>query len=227
MIANPYSGKLIHFEGIDASGKSGQLTRLKNYLQAFQKAQFRKTHFTKEPDIGHPSGVEICQILHGKHPNPAINTANLHPFEMQSRYFRNRVWHYPVEVVSYLAKEFNVVSDRGLASMCFGVSSPAEFKPLMGIQEQFFLGAGVPFIWPDLIIIYDVSAEEASKRMQEQGKEKDDFEKDLEFQMRVRENYLWFAKQYPNCHVIDGSGQPEEIFVKTKEILVPILGLSV
>ena len=226
MIPNPYSGKLIHFEGIDASGKSGQLTRFKNYLQAFQKTQFQKTHFTKEPDIGHPSGVEIYQILHGKHPDPTINTATLHPFEMQSRYFRNRIWHYPVEVISYLAKEFNVISDRGVASICFGVSSSAELKPLMGIQEQAFEGAEVPFIWPDAILIYDVPADVARQRMLEQKKELDAFEKDLEFQMRVRENYLAFAKQYPNCHIIDGSGQPEDVFTKTKEILVPILGLS-
>ena len=224
MTPNPYAGKLIQFEGINASGKSGQFTRLKNYLQAFQKAQFRKTHFTKEPNVSHPSGREIYQLLQGKH--PAISIVDLHPFEMQSRYFRNRVWHYRVEVLSYLSKEFNVISDRGVASMCFGVSSPTEFKPLMGIQEQAFLGAEVSFIWPDVIVIFDVSAEEASKRMQEQGKEKDAFERDLEFQMRVRENYLAFAKQYPNCHIVDGSGQPEEIFTKTKEILIPILGLE-
>ena len=224
MVPNPYQGKFIQFEGIDASGKSGQFTRLKNYLQAFQKAQFRKTHFTKEPDVGHPSGVEIYKILQRKH--ETVNIDNLHPFEMQSRYFRNRIWHYPAEVLSYLAKEFNVISDRGVASMCFGVSSPVEFRPLMGIQEQAFLGAGTPFIWPDAILIFDVPADVARQRMLEQGKELDAFEKDVNFQMRVRENYLAFSKEYPNCHIIDGSGQPEEIFTRTKEILVPILGLS-
>lgn len=225
MTPNPYVGKLIHFEGIDASGKSGQLTRFKNFIQAFHHAQFRKTFFTKEPDVDHPSGKEIYDLLNGEH--KAINIADLHPFEIQSMYFRNRIWHYRTKVLSNLAKEFSVISDRGVASICFGVSSPVEFKPLMRIQEQAFLGAEVSFIWPDIIIIFDVSAEEASKRMKEQGKEKDAFEKDLDFQMRVRENYLAFAKEYPNCYVIDGSGKPEDIFVKTKEILTPILGLSV
>lgn len=224
MTPNPYAGKLIQFEGIDASGKSGQFTRLKNFLQAFHQKQFRKTFFTKEPDVDHPSGREIYDILHDK--LETIKIADLHPFEMQSRYFRNRIWHYRTKVLSNLAKEFHVVSDRGVASMCFGVSSPAEFKPLMGIQEQAFLGADVPFIWPDVILIYDVPADVTRQRMLEQGKELDAFEKDLDFQMRVRENYLAFAKEYPNCHVIDGSGQPEEIFARTKEILTPILGLS-
>ena len=224
MITNPYSGKYICFEGIDASGKSGQFTRMKTWLQAFHEAKFRKTFFTKEPDIDHPSGKEIYDLLLNRH--ATFNIANLHPFEMQSRYFRNRIWHYRVKVLANLAKEFHVISDRGVASMCFGVSSPFEFKPLMGIQEQFFLGAGVPFIWPDAILIYDVSADVARQRMLEQGKELDAFERGLDFQMMVRENYLAFAKQYLNCHIIDGSGQPEEVFTKTKEILVPMLGLQ-
>lgn len=224
MIKNPYPGKLIHFEGIDASGKSAQFTRWKIFLQAYHPGQFAKTFFTKEPDIEHKSGREIYDLLLNKH--PTLKIADLHPFEMQSRYFRNRVWHYRVKVLANLAKEFHVVSDRGVASICFGVSSPAELEPLMRIEEQFFLGAEVPFIWPDAILIYDVSADVARERLMAQGKELDAFENDVNFQMRVRDNYLAFAKQYPNCHIIDGSGQPEEVFARTKEILVPILGLK-
>lgn len=224
MTKNPYAGKIIHFEGIDASGKSGQFLRWKNVLQAFHEAQFKKMFFTKEPNTEHPSGKEIYELLQNKH--LTVNIVDLHPFEMQSRYFRNRIWHYRARVIPYLAKEFHVISDRGVASMCFGVSSPAEFKPLMGIQEQAFEGAEVPFIWPDAILIYDVPADVARHRLLAQGKELDWFEKNMEFQMGVRDNYLAFAKQYPNCHIIDGSGQPEEVFTKTKEILVPLLGLS-
>lgn len=223
MTANPYAGKLIQVEGIDASGKSGNFTRLKNYVQAYHEVQFRKIFFTKEPDVDHSSGREIYDLLLNRH--PTLNIADLHPFEMQSRYFRNRIWHYRAKVLPNLSKEFHVISDRGVGSICFGVSSPAELKPLIGIQEQAFLGAEVPFIWPDAILIYDVPADVARERLLAQGKELDVFEQDLDFQMRVRENYLAFAKQYPNCHIIDGSGQPEEVFLKTKEILVPILGL--
>lgn len=223
MVANPYAAKFVNFEGIDASGKSDQFRRWKNVLLAFHEAQFRKMFFTKEPDIDHPSGIEIYELLSGKH--PTLKIEDLHPFEMQSRYFRNRVWHDRARVIPNLAKGFHVISDRGKASRCFGASSPEDFRPLIGIEEQAFLGAEVPFIWPDAILIYDVPADIARQRMLEQGKELDAFEKDLEFQMRVRENYLAFAKQYPNCHVIDGSGQPEEVFVKTKEILSPLLGL--
>lgn len=224
MISNPYSARYICFEGIDASGKSSQFTRFKTWLQAYHVKYFEKIFFTKEPDIDHPSGVEIYDLLLGRH--ETLKMENIHPFEFQSRYFRNRTWHYRVKVLANLAKEMHVISDRGVASMCFGVSSPVEFKPLMGIQEQAFLGAEVPFIWPDAILVYDVSADVARARNVASGKELDAFEKNLEFQMRVRENYLMFEKHYPNCHVIDGSGQPEDVFTKTKEILVSVLGLK-
>lgn len=223
MIPNPYAGKIIQFEGIDASGKSEQFMRWKNVLQAYHQAQFKKMFFTKEPDTDHGSGREIYDLLLGRH--QTLNIAELHPFEMQSRYFRNRIWHCRAKVIPNLANGFHIISDRGYASMCFGASSPAEFKPLMGIQEQFFEGTEVPLIWPDAILIYDIPAEVARKRLLAKRKNLDAFEKDLDFQIRVRDNYLAFAKQYPNCHIIDGSGQPEEVFVKTKEILAPILGL--
>ena len=224
MITNMHPGKFICFEGIDASGKSEQFRRFSNFIKAYHQAHFKNTLFTKEPDTDHPSGKEIYDILLKRH--ATLNIADLHPFEMQSRYFRNRIWHYRAKVLLNLAKEFNVISDRGVASMCFGVSSPVEFKPLMGIQEQAFLGAEVPFLWPDVILVYDVPADVARRRLLDKGKELDAFEEDISFQMRVRENYLAFAKQYPNCHVIDGSGQPEDVFVRTKEVLMPILGLS-
>lgn len=224
MIPNPYSGKYICFEGIDKSGKSEQFKRWGNVLRAYHEAQFQKIFFTKEPDVEHESGREIYDLLCGKH--PILKIEDLHPFEFQSRYFRNRIWHYQARVIPNLAKEFHVISDRGVASMCFGASSPTDFKPLMGIQEQAFLGAGVDFICPDAILIYDVPADIAGQRLLAQGKEPDAFEKDLKFQMKVRNNYLAFAKQYPNCYIIDGSGPAEEVFIKTKEILVPILGLN-
>ncbi len=224
MTANPYFGRYVCFEGIDASGKSEQFKRFERWFQAYHEPQFRKTFFTKQPDVDHESGREIYELLQKRH--STLNIEDLHPFEMQSRYFRNRIWHYRVKVIPNLAKEFHVISDRGVGSICFGVYLPDEFEPLMGIQEQAFLGAEVPFIWPDTILIYDVPADVARQRMLEQGKELDAFERDLNFQMKVRDNYLAFAKEYPNCYVIDGSDQPEEVFVRTKEILAPLLGLS-
>lgn len=214
MTPNPFPGKFLAVEGIDASGKSVQFMRLKNYLPAFCFDQSRLL-FTKEPNVDHESGVEIYQLLKEEH--PTLKLSEMNPWVMQSRYFRNRIWHYATKVLPALKAGVHVVSDRSLASICFGVLSPEEFAPLLAIEEQAFLGAEIPFIWPDKILIYDVSAEMARRRMLERGKNLDGFERDLDFQMRVRQNYLKFARRYPNCQVIDGSGGPEEVFKETRE----------
>lgn len=223
MTLNPFPGKFLAVEGIDASGKSDQFVRLKNYLLAYCFDQ-SKLLFTKEADTDHESGKEIYQLLHGEHPTLKLNEIN--PWVMQARYFRNRIWHYANKVLPALKAGIHVVSDRSLASICFGVLSPEEFAPLLAIEEQAFLGAELPFIWPDKILIYDVSAEVARKHMTEQQKKLDEFEKDMGFQMRVRQNYLEFARRYPNCHVINGSGKPEDVFRETKRIVVEFFGLS-
>jgi len=220
---NTYPGRFITFEGIDASGKSQQFMWFESLIRAQSLSRDRGILFTKEPDTDHESGREIYDILMVRH--KTINLADMHPFEMQSRYFRNRIWHYRKKVLQALMKDIHVISDRGVASICFGVSSPDEFRPLISIEEQAFLGAETPFLWPDMILIFDVPAGVARKRLIAQGKELDAFERDLNFQMRVRENYLEFARRYPNCHIIDGSGSPKEVFEKTKEIVIPLLGL--
>lgn len=222
MTPNPFPGKFLAVEGIDASGKSEQFARLKNYLPAFCFDN-SKLLFTKEADSDHESGIEIYQLLRGAHPTLKLNEMN--PWVMQARYFRNRIWHYANKVLPALEKGFNVISDRSVASICFGVLSSEEFAPLLAIEEQAFLGAGVSFIWPDKILIFDVPAEVARGRMANQRKELDEFEKDLELQMRVRQNYLEFARRHPNCHVIDGSGKPEDVFKETKRVVVQFFGL--
>lgn len=224
MQPNTYPGKFITLEGVDASGKSRQFLLLKGFIQAALSLVGRDVLFTKEPDTDHESGREIYDILMGRH--KTINIADLHPFEMQSRYFRNRIWHYRKKVLQALMRGEHVISDRGVASICFGISSPDEFRPLLSIEEQAFLGAETPFPWPDMILIFDVPVEIARERLNAQGKDLDAFERDLAFQMRVGENYLEFARRYPNCHVIDGSGNPDEVFQKTKEFICPFLGLK-
>ena len=100
MVTNPFPGKLINFEGIDASGKTGAVTRLKNVISAFHLSSADKVLFTKEPATEHESGREIYEILKGRH--PTLSVVNMHPFEMQSHYFRNRIWHYKNKVLPAL-----------------------------------------------------------------------------------------------------------------------------
>ena len=199
MITNPYSGKFVTFEGIDGSGKSEQFSRTVRFMQAYHpKIPMADT---KEP-TKNLSGVEIYNILHGRH--SIYRLAEMHRFHFQSFYFKDRIWHYKSVVIPALNIGTHILSDRGVASGAFGAKSPDDFKTIIGIQEQMFLAAEVPFIWPDLILIFDVDVSVAMERLNKRGVALDQFEQEGNLK-RVRENYLAFAKTYPNCRIVDGS----------------------
>jgi thymidylate kinase len=81
---------------------------------------------------------------------------------------------------------------------------------------------GEDFIWPDAIFIFDVSTETSIARSRLKGRKLDGHETTAVLK-RVRENYKFFAKTYPNCHVIDGERTPEEIAADVQNIILPIL----
>lgn len=222
MQKNDYPSQLITFEGIDGSGKSHQLIRAKNYLASLQIPFV----YTKEP-TDQPSGKLIYDLLNGRTNTdfPDLRLEEMHRFHFQSFYFTDRVWNYKSRIVPSLRSGFHVLADRGIVSVVYGAQSVEDFKPLIGIQEQFFLTAGVPFIWPDLNIIYDVPVEIAMVRLKEQGKVLDQFET-RKMLYRVRENYLAFAKTYSNCVIIDNTGDEHSVFTETKKLLAEILELG-
>ena len=220
MVINSNSGKLIDFEGIDGSGKSEQFSRTINFLQAY----YPKLNFvsTKEPTKD-PSGVEIYEILNGRHATEELSL--MHRFHFQSFYFKNRIHHRKRLVNPSLEKGTHVISDSGVASGSFGIKSPKDFPAVIGIQEQMFLSAEVPFIWPDLILIFDVDVSIAMERLKQKGIVLDQFEKEDNLR-RVSGNYLAFAGTYQNCQVIDGTRTPEQVFTEVKRFIYPVLRLD-
>ena len=96
------------------------------------------------------------------------------------------------------------------------------------MHEDLFAEAGVPLIWPDLIVIYDVTPETAMRRMEK--KEKDAFENELKAR-RVTSNYRALAALYPNCQLIDAEYDGEEgqkaIFADARQYIYPLLGLNI
>lgn len=220
MIVNPHPGKFISFEGIDGSGKSEQFTRVKNFINAYKKGV--KWAETKEP-TDRPFGQEIYQVLNGNHPQ--FKLESMHPYHFQSMYFRDRVWDYKNRIIPALSSGIHMFSDRGPASVVFGARHDGDFGPLMGIQEQMFLGAEVPFIWPDLILIYDVDVELAIHRLKKKGRVMDKFEQEENLQ-RVRENYLVFSRIYPNCIVVNGSLTEDQVFKEAKPYIMNCLGIN-
>lgn len=216
MIKNPHKGKFVTFEGIDFSGKSEQYVRTRNYLTA-NYPDF-KASYLKEP-----RDPEIYDLLFNRHPDHKIN--EMHPFTIQAWYFRDRVLNFKKNVIPALEAGVSVIMDRGPLSVVFGASHIGDIRHLMEIQKQFFIGAEVPFIWPDANLIFDIPMDEFSKRAEKSGRPRDEFEK-VDKQIIVRNNYHQFAKLDLNCHLIDGHRDPKDVFDDTWLVLQKTLKLE-
>lgn len=224
MILNPHRSKLILFEGIDGSGKSEQYNRLKTFMRAYFPDI--KIAYTKEPDVNRPTGGTIYQILKGQ--NSEFKFSEMASYHMQAFYIEDRIEDYRDYTIPNLQNGFHDFKDRGMpSSFCYGSDSSREFHDFLGLHNRVFSAAKVPLIWPDLTLIYDVPAELAIERMKRSGKQLDVFEQKNKLKM-VRKNYHDFAKfpEFPNCTIIDGSLSMEEVFIETKRLVLPLLGLS-
>lgn len=220
MIKNPYPGKFITFEGIDGSGKSDQFKLIRNDLLAIPNVN---VVFTKEPP-NNEVGVEIYDILRGYH--PTIKLENLSRLEMQRKYFLARRMQYQDLNIPVLRAGVNVVSDRGVLSVAYGLKDISELDQFFSIEQGMFDYHRVPFIAPDLNLIYDVDVDTAIERLKQKNRALDEFEQKSVLEP-TRANYLAIAQKIPNCIVIDGTPPIEEVFKETKRHVYELLGLKV
>ena len=224
---NPYTGKFIVPAGVDGSGKDTQLRRLDYALTFFPKVKVLRP-FLKEPTDG-PFGRRIRDILANRDVEFHLGQ-NLTDAEFQKFFIRDSIYHHQNVIIPALESGTNVICGRGRESaIVYGGNTISEFRDIVAIHEEMFAQAGVPLIWPDLIVIYDVAPETAMKRMESSKKEKDAFENELKVR-RVCSNYRALAALYPNCKLIDAEPEGEEgqkkIFVDAREYIYPLLGIE-
>lgn len=220
MVTNPYPGRFILFEGLNGAGKSTQIEIANSWASHFTAGPapvLTKEPYTKTQDDRRVRlGDEIYQVLKGEHKRTRLADVTVEDFQRYF-YFPNRVQHYLEVVLPALEKGTSVLSDRGLASVCFGAKSIGSLYHLMAEQLGMFEALQLP--WPDAIIIYDLPPDVALQRMRESGKKLDGHET-LETQERVRENYRVFSRNWPNCYLVDGTGEKELVF---RERTLPII----
>ena len=222
MLENKYPGKFVVFEGIDGSGKSTQIRRANDYLY---DGDHVVSVMTKEPYVASPHGQpvhlgkEIYQVLKGEHDRTRLADLTLDQFQRYF-YFPNRVQHYLDVIIPSLKQGLHVLSDRGAPSVCFGAENGGTLHQLMAEQLAMMNALRLP--WPDAILIYDIPVEVALSRLQDAGKELDAHERG-DILERVKENYRKFAKSWPNCYLIDGLGEPDEVWEReTKPVLAEV-----
>lgn len=221
MKKNPYSGKLFCVEGIDGSGKSEQFKLLHDELV---KIPAINVIFTKEP-TNSEMGREIYDILRSQH--QTIKLEDLSELEMQRKYFYDRRGHYQDLVLPAIRAGVHVISDRGIASVAYGIKNMNDVDHFFSVQEAMFAHDKfkIPFIVPDKILIFDVDVDTAIERLRKKQRKLDKFEQRTKLE-QTRANYLAIVNKIPNCVVIDGRPSAEEVFVETKKHIFPLLGVN-
>ena len=187
-------GKFIVLEGIDGSGKT---TLAHTISDAVGGAEL-----TFEPTSG-PIGSALRSGAYGDIP-PAAEAL---------LFAADRAVHTR-QIEEILDSGRWVICDRYLGSTVayqsasFGES--ADWDWLLGMQKK-------SVITPDLTILLDIDPEVSGGRVDSRGEQKSKFER-LEFQRRVRDNYLRIAKER-GFSVLDASKSPEDLCSEAMKLI--------
>lgn len=218
--------KLIVLEGLDASIKLTQIELIKKYFES-HNLKFYYLHF---PIYGHNEASNvISSYLRGEYGN--INDVN--PIFVANMYAMDRYLYLP-ELQRHLMENDVVLLDRYVFSnMAYQGAKYENFgqaEIMWNWIDEFEFGF-LELPYPDLNLFLDVPLQSIEKRLntKREGKDRDYLkgnidihEIDMNFQKRVRENYL-ALKSYQSFDVISVENRrPEEIFemYKTKLDLV-------
>lgn len=189
----------VSFEGIDGSGKSTQLKRLADWLEAEGHRVLR----TKEPDGGR-LGSEVRAMLTRERPF-ALDAVEELLLVSAARYDHVRTVVRPA-----LAEGYWVLSDRYVDST-YALQIHAGDAPegLLGAVNRAVVGETLP----DLTLVLDLSPDEALVRRRNRGPAAaaDPAEQTRRFGL-VREGFRRLAETEPlRCRLIDGNRDEESV----------------
>ncbi len=193
------SGRLIAFEGADASGKSTQARRLASRLGVELTFQFGATYI----------GSAIRSILL----DPVHETLDDRAEALLV--IADKAQHVTEIVAPALARGDTIISDRFTASTTAyqGYGRGLDRDELIGMMRWATHG-----LEPDLTVLLDVDLEVARQRL---GDEIDRLEgAGAEFHTRVREGYLEMAAADPDRWiVIDAGGTVDDVAARVDTAL--------
>ncbi|MDO8495401.1 MAG: dTMP kinase [bacterium] len=210
---NFHNGRFITVEGVNGCGKSSQGTRLSNLLRALGKMVLH----TKEPTTEFV-GRHIRQALQDK-----ALLATLGPIGLQSWYALDSHQHMQEQIVPALKRGEIVISDRYRPSLVHSALRKEDIASLLDLNATIL---GSDFLKPDLTFIFDVTPEEAMKRLHKKGVKLDEQETLPEI-ARTRELYLELAKEWPGAIVIDAMRDEKEVFVQVRSEVAALLKILI
>lgn len=203
----------ITFEGIEGTGKTTQIQKVKDYFEA----QGREVFLTLEPG-GSPIGKELRKmLLH-------VDNTAITPMAELFLYLADRAQHVFQVIRPQLDAGKIVISDRFADSTIVyqGYGRGLDPKVLHSLNETAVNG-----LWPDLTILLDLDVEVGLKRAMTRnmldGKTEAEgrFEQEeLSFHTRIREGYLtWAALNRSRIKIADATGTPEEVAANIQQLL--------
>jgi dTMP kinase len=206
----------ITFEGVEGSGKTTQIQRLKKYLT--QKGIHCKV--TREPG-GSSIGEKIRKILLNPDHREMVPTTELLLYEAA------RAQHVIEVIKPFIEKEGVVLCDRfSDATLAYqGYGRRVDLKWIQRLNHLSSQG-----IRPDVTFLLDCPSDVGLKRAIQRNRtlkqEKEErFEREeIQFHRRVRKGYLAIARKEPGrVKVIDTRQGEERVFEKIKKIVDNLL----
>jgi len=207
----------VTFEGIEGSGKSTAIRRLREHLMA----RGRGVTLTREPG-GSRLGKALRAILLD------VNSSDLEPTAELFLYLADRAQHVAQVIRPALAEDVVVLCDRYADSTVVyqGYGRGLDPKALHSLNDIAVAG-----LWPHATFLLDLDPElglrRAFDRNLREGTHASEgrFEaENLSFHTRVREGYLtWAALHRERYHVIDAAQPPDEVFESVRRVMDALL----
>lgn len=203
----------ITFEGIEGTGKTTQIAKVKEHFESMGKEVF----LTLEPG-GSRVGRELRKmLLH-------VDNNDITPITELFLYLADRAQHIAQVIRPELEAGKIVLCDRFADSTIVyqGYGRGLETTVLQQLND-----VAVDGLWPDLTILLDIDPEIGLKRATlrniEDGKAKEEgrFEAEhISFHKRIREGYLnWAAINHGRIKVANAAMTPDEVYENIQTII--------
>lgn len=199
-------GFFITFEGVEGCGKSTQVRRLQQRLEAGG----REVVVTREP-----GGTTVSEAIRGILLDCAHD--GMQPMTELLLYAAARAQHVAELIAPALEAGKVVLCDRFADSTTAYQGAGRGVAP-DAVELVHRLATGG--IWPDLTVVLDVPAEVGLERANSCGRPDRMEQECIEFHRRVRQGFLDLARrESERVRVIDGTGSEDEVAEKVAALV--------